>query len=81
MNLYQEMLCKLLENERIEVKFPDIPAMVNMVELKCYEALRKIKEILEDHTLSDKECFWKIEEIVLLLEELGSHAGVRHDFG
>ena len=81
MNLYQEILCNLLQNERIEVNFPNIPAMVNLVELKCYEALRKIKEILEDDTLSDKECFLKIEEIVCILEELGSDAGKRHDFG
>ena len=81
MNLYQEILCNLLQNEQIEVNFLNIPAMVNLVELKCYEALRKIKEILEDDTLSDKECFLKIEEIVCILEELGSDAGNRHDFG
>lgn len=81
MNLYQEVLCNLLRNETLEIKFPNIPAMVNMVELKCYEALRKIKEILEDDSLSDEECFWKIEEIVVVLEEIGSGAGNRHDFG
>jgi len=81
MNLYQEILCNLLKSETLEINFPNIPAMANLVELKCYEALRKIKEILEDDTLSDKECFWKIEEIVCVLEELGSDAGNRHDFG
>ena len=81
MNLYQEILCNLLSSERIEINFPNIPAMVNLVELRCYEALRKIKEILEDHTLSDKDCFLKIEEIVNVFEDLGSGAGDRHDFG
>ena len=81
MNLYQEILCELLKSETIDINFPNIPAMVNLVELKCYEALRKIKEILVDDALSDKECFGKIEEIITVLEGLGSHAGNRHDFG
>lgn len=81
MNLYQEILCNLLKSETLEINFPNLPAMVHLVELKCYKALQKIKEILEDDTLSDKECFWKIEEIVCVLEELGSDAGNRHDFG
>ena len=81
MNLYQEILCNLLKSETLEINFPNIPAMVNLVELKCYGALKKIKEILEDDSLSDKECFWKIEEIVCVLEDLGSDAGNRHDFG
>ena len=81
MNLYQEILCELLKSETVEVNFPNIPATVNMVELKCYQALQKIKVILEDDTLSDKECFGKIEEIVCVLEDLGSDAGSRHDFG
>ena len=81
MNLYQEILCELLKSETIEVNFPNIPAMVNLVELKCYKALQAIKNILENDTLSDKECFWKIEEIVHVFEALGSNAGNRHDFG
>lgn len=27
-------------------------------ELRCYVALNKIKSILEDDSLSDKDCFW-----------------------
>ena len=81
MNLYQEILCQLLKSETVEVNFPNIPAMVNLVELKCYAALQEIKNVLEDDTLSDKECFCKIEEIVRVLESLGSNAGSRHDFG
>ena len=36
---------------------------------------KKIKEILEDHTLEDEECFKQIEGVVCVLEELGSNAG------
>ena len=43
--------------------------------------LCRIKEIIEDDTLDDPECFMKIEEIVCVLEEVGSSGGIRHDFG
>ena len=81
MNLYQEVLCNVLKSELIEIKFPNIPTMVNLVELKCYHTLEKIKAVLEDDSLSDKECFLKIEEIVEIFESIGSNAGNRHDFG
>ena len=44
-------------------------------------ALRRIQEIVCDDTLSDRECFGKIEAIVTLLEDLGLTCGGRHDFG
>ena len=48
---------------------------------RCYRALCKIKQILEDDSLDDPECFWRIEEIVNTLEVLGTDGGTRHDFG
>ena len=47
----------------------------------AYQAIRQIKLILEDDQLDDSECFWRIEQIVRVFEELGSNAGNRHDFG
>ena len=44
-------------------------------------ALRRIQEILADETLSDRECFAKIEAIVSLLGDLGLCCSGRHDFG
>ena len=52
-----------------------------LFEKECYTLLKKIKTILEDDSLDDKECFEKIEGIVCLFEEIGSHCGIRHDFG
>lgn len=43
-------------------------------------ALLKIRDILADEELSDKECFYKIEAIVSLFEALGITCGERHDF-
>ena len=52
-----------------------------IVQDQCYRALCRIKEILEDDSIEDPECFWRIEEIVMVLEGLGLDAGSRHDFG
>lgn len=82
MELFTELLVKALEGERMEVTFPNMkldPA--ELVELKSYAALCRIKSIIEDDTLDDPACFKKIEEIVSTLEFLGSGGGTRHDFG
>ena len=82
MELFNELLVKALENGKIEVTFPDLKLPPEeIVEMKSYAALCKIKAIIEDNTLEDPECFQKIEAIVSLLEFLGSGGGVRHDFG
>ena len=83
MELYQEILCHVLANEKIQVSFPELinTDVTKIVELECYKALAKIKAILEDDTLADSECFQQIEEIVCTFEELGSGGGSRHDFG
>lgn len=49
--------------------------------MKCYQALKKIKAIIDDDSLDDKECFMRIEEVICVLEEVGSGGGTRHDFG
>lgn len=83
MELYQEILCHVLANEKVQVSFPELTNtdVTKIVELECYKALRKIKAIIEDDTLADSECFQQIEEIVCAFEELGSGGGSRHDFG
>lgn len=48
---------------------------------RAYRLLRGIQEALQEDTLQDPECFWRIEYLVCLFEENGLDAGVRHDFG
>ena len=81
MELYQEILCHLLQNERVEIHFPTLKPQQEVVEAICYRTLNKIKEILADKTLDDRDCFFKIEEIICAFEEIGSSGGFRHDFG
>lgn len=70
-----------LAQRRAEVTFPGLDLSVEkLVESTCYKALEHIKAIVQDDSLSDPECFKQIEEIVLVLEDMGSGGGFRHDF-
>lgn len=48
MELYQEILCHVFENEKIQVSFPELihTDVTKIIELECYKALHKIKTIL-----------------------------------
>ena len=65
------------------MSFPEFAStdVAKIVELECYKALSKIKDVLEDDSLEDSKCFYRIEEIICVFEELGSGCGNRHDFG
>ena len=45
MELYQEILCHVLANEKIRVSFPELihTDVTKIVELECYKALAKVK--------------------------------------
>ncbi len=81
MELYTEIFAQALMNGDIQLtlRSPDC-AFSEFIEKKCYQALQKIKVILDDDSLDDPECFMRIEEIVCALEELGCPTS-RHDFG
>jgi len=80
MELYEEILLHLLKSNP-ELCMQTSDSLVDLIELNCYQTLKKIKAIIEDDRLDDPECFYKIEQIVCLLEKIGSDGGNRHDFG
>lgn len=82
MELYKEILAKVFEETEIHVTFPQLSITAEkIVENKCYMMLNKILDILRDDSLSDPECFWRIDEIICLFEkEAGTGCGARHDF-
>ena len=51
-----------------------------LAEERCFQALREIRNGLDDSGLTDPECFAEIEKIISVLEELGVGCGRRHDF-
>ena len=82
MDLYAEMLVKLLSEsgQTVRVTFPDLEdTTARLVECASYQALVEIQNILRDDTLSDPECFQKIEEVLCVLERLGGGGDGRHD--
>lgn len=82
MQLYQEILTSILAKEKIEITFPNLKTNpTEIIESESYQALQKIKAVIMDDSLTDSECFMKIEEIICIFETLGSNCGTRHDFG
>lgn len=82
MELYAEMLTKILAGTLMEIKFPaldeELPELLRSAE---HIALSRIKEIVEDDTIDDRECFERIEMIMEILEQAGVSCANRHDFG
>ena len=78
MKLWQTILANATKDYEGEITESDIE---KLFEKECYVILEKIKKILEDDSLDDKNCFERIESIVCLFEEIGSDCGSRHDFG
>lgn len=82
MDLFKEILINALSNENIQISFSVSDRNIeHLFQNECYRLLQKIKEILNDDSLDDKECFYRIEEIVKAFEELGCTDLIRHDFG
>ena len=78
MELYKEILAKALQEQEMHVVFPGLGInATEIVELQCYQALQQIKAFIEDDSLSEFDC---IEQIVRVLEVIGSDGGTRHDF-
>lgn len=77
MELYEEILCETIAREVI----PSLHLnAATLVELKCYQAIVKIRNIVADPATNDPECFRRIEEIVNTLESIGINCSPRHDF-
>ena len=68
MDMHQQILCEVIAKEIIPSLQIDA---AKLLELRCYQTILRIREILSDETLEDDACFRKIAEIGCALEELG----------
>ena len=65
MELYREILVHVLTGQDTSDSSSDLLCMLSqIVETTCYNALQKIKAIIHDDSLEDRECFLKMEEII-----------------
>lgn len=75
------MLAEMIRSGESEIVFPNLDLNAKEIaEMRCYKALKEIREILDDNSLEDDSCFWRIEAIVSTFEKMGSDGGSRHDF-
>lgn len=77
MELHERILCETIARDIIPSLHLDAE---KLVEMKCYQAIRKIYAIVSDDSINDMDCFQKIEEIVCALDSLEIGGGGRHDF-
>lgn len=83
MDFYESMIHGFSEKLRAAVTPSDEEKQSLLGELMnsaACQALEKIRRVLDDDRLDDQTCFWKIEEIIRIYEEMGSNGGSRHDF-
>ena len=80
--LLGDIIARTIAAGKIRISFDGMECtMAEIVEGECFQAIQKIQAILADDTLDDPECFYRIEKIICVLEEIGSNGGSRHDFG
>lgn len=81
MEFFLKILEKTLAEHGAAVTISGGEEMERLMRERCVQALREIREVLDDDTLDDPECFQRIERIVEIYEALGAGGGSRHDFG
>jgi len=76
---FKDLLIEVLSRQEVKVTFENLTtgSPNEIVEKTCFQALQKIRAVLDSDDLQDFEC---IEEIIMILEGVGSNGGSRHDF-
>ena len=60
MELWRELLINGLQNENYKFDFIDDNILKEIIKSNSYKTLNKIKKLIDDKRLSDKDCFIKI---------------------
>ncbi|MGN0136342.1 hypothetical protein [Anaerotignum sp.] len=81
MELWSNILCSIIDQKNTECPSKNWDFNPKeIIETECYKALKSIRDILDDMTLDDAECYHKIEKIICLFEAMGSDGCPRHDY-
>ena len=75
MELYKQLWQKYRQRHLSKRKLSNV-----QIEKTCYQILQEIQKVVSNPTLTDAECFWRVEELVCLFEKYGLDCGGRHDF-
>ncbi len=80
MELWRELLISGLQNNSYEFDYINDTTIKEITQNECYKVLLQIKQILDNENLLDKDCYFKIEEIINTLDKNNVFLS-RHDFG
>ncbi|MBS6367633.1 MAG: hypothetical protein KH420_09835 [Clostridiales bacterium] len=82
---YEELLANALAQELLHYIQYLLPIFdrnaTAITELKCYHILAQIRQVLNNETLTDTDCFERIEEIIKIFDAHSITGLNRHDFG
>lgn len=72
MALYEEILWGCLRDIPVQVTFPNLTVNPSdLVEMKSFLAIERIRDILEQEELTDQECAMQIRYVIYTLEAEG----------
>ncbi len=72
MTLYEEILWGCLRDIPVQVTFPNLTVNPSdLVEMKSFLAIERIRDILEQEELTDQECAMQIRYVIDTLEAEG----------
>ena len=72
MTLYEEILWGCLRDIPVQVTFPNLTVNPSdLVEMKSFLAIERIRDILEQEELTDQECAMQIRYVIYTLEAGG----------
>ena len=72
MTLYEEILWGFLRDIPVQVTFPNLTVNPSdLVEMKSFLAIERIRDILEQEELTDQECAMQIRYVIYTLEAEG----------
>ena len=72
MTLYEEILWGCLRDIPVRVTFPNLTVNPSdLVEMKSFLAIERIRDILEQEELTDQECAMQIRYVIYTLEAEG----------